>query len=136
MKAKGKQIELVAEEKEPFKLKADADRLRQVLINLLDNAINHIPEGSSAGIRINGIKQERWIEVRDNGPGIPPEKLPHLFDRFYKVDESRNRSGAGLGLTICKHIVEAHGGSIRVDSQTGKGTVFLIFLPTSPMTNL
>ncbi|MFC5450511.1 HAMP domain-containing sensor histidine kinase [Paenibacillus aestuarii] len=136
MKAKAKRIELFADEGIPLFVQADADRLRQVLINLLDNAINHIPEGSQAGIRIKSVKHERWIEVWDNGPGIPPDKLPHLFDRFYKADESRNRSGAGLGLTICKMIVEAHGGSMRVHSQTGQGTVFQIFLPHSPMTNL
>ncbi|NEW07505.1 HAMP domain-containing histidine kinase [Paenibacillus sp. SYP-B3998] len=136
MKAKARHIELFTEEEKKLVVFGDADRLRQVLINLLDNAINHIPVGSSAGIRVNKVKSERWIEVWDNGPGISPDKLPHVFDRFYKVDESRNRSGAGLGLTICKHIIEAHGGSIRVDSQPGKGTVFSIFLPTSPMTNL
>lgn len=79
---------------------------------------------------MKAVRQERWIEVWDDGQGISPEKLPYLFDRFYKADESRNRSGAGLGLTICKHIVEAHGGSIRVESQLGAGTVFKIFLPT------
>ncbi|MFD0697545.1 sensor histidine kinase [Paenibacillus sp. GCM10027628] len=136
MKAKSKHIELLTEEGKPLVVYADADRLRQVLINLLDNAINHIPEGSTAGIRVKSIKNESWIEVWDNGPGISPDKLPHLFDRFYKADESRNRSGAGLGLTICKHIVEAHGGSIRVQSQVRQGTVFSIFLPVSPMTNL
>ncbi|MBD0382079.1 sensor histidine kinase [Paenibacillus sedimenti] len=136
MKAKAKHIELSTEEGKPFVIHADVDRLRQVLINLLDNAINHIPEGSSAGIRVKSVKKESWIEVWDNGPGISPDKLPRLFDRFYKADESRNRSGAGLGLTICKHIVEAHGGTIRVHSQAGQGTVFAIFLPASPMTNL
>lgn len=129
MKAKGKGIELSADAEGAFTVRADADRLRQVFINLLDNAINHIPEGSQAGIRVKAVRQERWIEVWDRGQGIAPEKLPHLFDRFYKADESRNRSGAGLGLTICKHIVEAHGGSIRVESQLGAGTVFKIFLP-------
>lgn len=129
MKAKAKHIELIAESEGPYLVYADADRLRQVLINLLDNAINHIPEGSMAGIRVKTVKNERWIEVWDNGLGIEPEKLPHLFDRFYKADESRNLSGAGLGLTICKHIVEAHGGAIRVESQMQVGTVFKIFLP-------
>ncbi|KQX66402.1 sensor histidine kinase [Paenibacillus sp. Root444D2] len=132
MKAKAKQIELSSEAEGPYLVYADADRLRQVFINLLDNAINHIPEGSSAGIRVKVVKNERWIEVWDNGLGIAPEKLPHLFDRFYKTDESRNRSGAGLGLTISKHIVEAHGGTIRVESQLQMGTVFKIFLQ-SPM---
>ncbi|TXK83895.1 cell wall metabolism sensor histidine kinase WalK [Paenibacillus sp. N3.4] len=129
MKAKAKQIELSVEIEGPYTVYADADRLRQVLINLLDNAINHIPEGSIAGIRVKKIKSEHWIEVWDNGPGIAPEKVQHLFDRFYKADESRNRSGAGLGLTISKHIVEALGGSLRVESRLSQGTVFMIFLP-------
>ncbi|OCT16226.1 hypothetical protein A8709_01950 [Paenibacillus pectinilyticus] len=131
MKAKGKEIELSADVEGPYIVQADADRLRQVFINLLDNAINHIPAGSQAGIRVKAVRQERWIEVWDQGQGIAPEKLPHLFDRFFKADESRNRTGAGLGLTICKHIVEAHGGSIRVESQLGAGTVFKIFLPNA-----
>ncbi|KRE58267.1 sensor histidine kinase [Paenibacillus sp. Soil750] len=130
MKARGKGIELSADSEGPYTVQADVDRLRQVFINLLDNAINHIPEGSQAGIRVKAIRHERWVEVWDDGQGIAPEKLPYLFDRFYKADESRNRSGAGLGLTICKHIIEAHGGSIRVESQLGAGTVFKIFLPT------
>ncbi|WP_217635229.1 cell wall metabolism sensor histidine kinase WalK [Paenibacillus sp. yr247] len=131
MKAKAKQIELSSEAEGPYVVYADADRLRQVFINLLDNAINHITECSEAGIRVKVVKNERWIEVWDNGPGIAPEKLPHLFDRFYKADESRNRSGAGLGLTICKHIIEAHGGSIRVESKLHVGTVFKIYLPVT-----
>lgn len=131
MKAKSKHIELRADATVPYMVSGDADRLRQVFINLLDNAINHIPEESEAGIRVRTVKSERWIEVWDNGPGIGPEKLPYLFDRFYKADESRNRSGAGLGLTICKRIIEAHGGSIRVESKPGAGTVFKIFLPAA-----
>ncbi|RTE11626.1 sensor histidine kinase [Paenibacillus whitsoniae] len=129
MKAKAKGIELHAASDGAYMTLADRDRLRQVLINLLDNAINHIPEGSHAGIHIRVLRQERWIEVWDKGPGIPAEKLPHLFDRFYKADESRNRNGAGLGLTICKHIVDAHGGSIQVESGPQAGTIFKIFLP-------
>ncbi|UKS25769.1 HAMP domain-containing histidine kinase [Paenibacillus sp. HWE-109] len=131
MKAKGKDIELHAQADEPYMIMADADRLRQVFINLLDNAINHIDQGAQAGIRVKKTKNERWIEVWDNGPGIAPEKLPHLFDRFYKADESRNISGAGLGLTISKHIIKAHGGSIRVESKLQAGTVFKIFLPAA-----
>ncbi|MBA2941745.1 HAMP domain-containing protein [Paenibacillus sp. CGMCC 1.16610] len=131
MKAKSKGIGLSSEAETSYRVQGDADRLRQVFINLLDNAINHIPEGSEAGIRVKTVRNERWIEVWDNGQGIAEEKLPHLFDRFYKADESRNRSGAGLGLTICKHIIEAHGGSIRVESKIGAGTVFKIFLPAA-----
>ncbi|UJF33519.1 sensor histidine kinase [Paenibacillus hexagrammi] len=137
MKAKAKQIELNVELAEgPVLLSVDTDRIKQVLLNLLDNAINHIPEGSSAGIRFRYLKQDCWMEVWDSGPGIPLDKLPHLFDRFYKADESRNRTGAGLGLAICKSIVEAHGGFIRVTSAATKGTVFSIYLPPAPKSNL
>ncbi|OPH53343.1 hypothetical protein BC351_05560 [Paenibacillus ferrarius] len=129
MKAKGMDIELSSEAASPYMVYADVDRLRQVFINLLDNAINHIEPGSEAGIRVKSAKNERWIEVWDNGPGIAPEKLPQLFNRFYKSDESRNQSGAGLGLTISKHIIEAHGGTIRVESKLQVGTVFKVFLP-------
>lgn len=110
---------------------ADSARLSQVLRNLLRNAIAHTPPGGSiaADARIRG----GWLEigVRDNGVGIPAEHLPYVFDRFYRADPARSRAtgGAGLGLAIVKNLVEAHGGSISVDSAPGKGSTFVFTLP-------
>ncbi|MEB3102178.1 sensor histidine kinase [Ferviditalea candida] len=116
-------------------IRADADRLKQVLVNLLDNALNHTRADAETGVTLRrsslgGVK----ISVWDQGEGIPSEKLPHIFERFYKADESRGKSGAGLGLTISKYIVEAHGGTLSVQSRVGDGTIFHVDLP--PMTNL
>ncbi|WP_423407273.1 ATP-binding protein [Heyndrickxia sp. MSNUG] len=109
----------------------DPDRIEQVLTNLIDNAIRHVPD--SASILISGRTDERglYIEVNDQGPGIPEEDLPFLFERFYKADKSRTRgiSGTGLGLAIAKNIIEAHRGNISVKSKLGHGTTFSFFIP-------
>jgi two-component system phosphate regulon sensor histidine kinase PhoR len=108
---------------------ADADRLRQVLINLVENALRFTrPHGS---ITISAVKQPGLIEVlvRDTGVGISAEHLPHLFERFYKVDRSRRDGGTGLGLAIVKEIVEAHGGLVWADSKEGEGSTFGFTLP-------
>ena len=110
---------------------ADEDLLLQVLINLLDNAIKYTPAGGqvTAGWSVNGDRIEMW--VRDTGAGIPEEHTPFIFDRFYRVDKARSRSdgGVGLGLAISRWIVEAHGGSIRVESVSGEGSTFTVRLP-------
>lgn len=112
-------------------LKADQDLLLQLLLNLLDNAIKYTPAGGRviAGWGTNGKQAELW--VRDTGVGISPEHLPRIFDRFYRVDKARSRSdgGAGLGLSICRWIAEAHGGSISVESVPGQGSAFTVRLP-------
>jgi len=115
---------------------ADADRLEQVLTNLLDNAIRHTPSG--AGIRIEADKargsrgEEVVLKVADEGQGIPQADLPYIFERFYKADKARkrdNKGGTGLGLAIVKNLVEAHGGRIAAASEPGVGTTFTIHLP-------
>ena len=112
-------------------LDLDATRIAQVVGNLLENAITHTPEGGrvtvSAHIAANAVK----VAVADTGPGIAPEDLPRLFDRFYRADPSRSRStgGTGLGLTIARRLVEAHGGSIEAESVVGQGSRFVIRLP-------
>ncbi|CAM3778766.1 ATP-binding protein [Cohnella lubricantis] len=117
-------------------LEADADRLEQVLTNLLDNAIRHTPSG--AAIRIEADKligsrgEEVVIKVADEGQGIPQEDLPFIFERFYKADKARKRDhkgGTGLGLAIVRNLVEAHGGRITAASEPGVGTTFTIHLP-------
>lgn len=109
-------------------IEADADRLRQVFLNLLGNALVHAGSGAAVGITLaaNGSAQ---ATVWDQGPGIEQDKLPYIFQRFYKADDSRSSQGAGLGLTISKHIIEAHGGTIEAESTVGSGTRFIVTLP-------
>jgi len=114
-------------------LKADEDLLLQLLLNLLDNAIKYTPPGGqvTVGWNLRGRQVELW--VRDTGIGIASQHLPHLFDRFYRVDKARARAegGAGLGLSICRWIAEAHGGSISAESAPGQGTTFRVVLPAA-----
>ena len=110
----------------------DHTRIAQVLANLLENAITHTPEGGMISIvAAPASRSQVEISVTDTGGGIPPEDLPRLFDRFYRADPSRSRltGGAGLGLTIAKQLVEAHGGTIEVNSALGAGTQFSFRLP-------
>jgi signal transduction histidine kinase len=114
----------------------DKGRLRQVIGNLLDNALVHSPRGGCVALSVHADDADVRISVQDGGPGIAPEHLPHVFDRFYRVDASRSRStgGVGLGLAIARQFVEASGGRITVDSPASGGTVFTVTLPafTSP----
>jgi two-component system, OmpR family, sensor histidine kinase BaeS len=110
---------------EELTLQADPIRIREVLLNLLNNAAQHAPEGT---IDVHGEARgsEIVIRVRDNGPGIPAEQLPRLFERFQKGPNSR---GSGLGLSIARKLVQAHGGTIHAESKEGRGTVFTVTLP-------
>ncbi|QDS34544.1 ATP-binding protein [Brevibacillus brevis] len=106
----------------------DPDRMEQVLTNLIDNALRHTPSGGSVTIRARGDKT-LLVEISDTGSGIPQEDLPFVFERFYKADKARTRGrlgGTGLGLAIAKNLVEAHGGTISVQSKLGEGTTFTI----------
>jgi two-component system sensor histidine kinase BaeS len=112
---------------------ADPGRLRQVLSNLLDNALVHTPPGGRVSISVHGGPPVVTIDVADTGPGIPAEHLPHVFDRFYRADPSRSRTtgGVGLGLAIARQMVEASGGTITAGSTPGAGTVFTIRWPSA-----
>lgn len=109
----------------------DAQWLKQVLINLLDNALRYTPAGGAVTVRLQTTGHEVAMAVEDTGHGIEPEHLPHLFERFYRTDWARAKdaAGTGLGLPIVKEIAEAHGGTISVTSQVGKGSVFTLRLP-------
>lgn len=115
-------------------LRADPFRLEQVLGNLLDNAIKFSPAESAICISANECDGQIEIRVEDQGRGIPPADLPHIFERFYRVEKARTRSvgdagGTGLGLSIVKHIVALHGGSVRAESVFGKSTAIIVSLP-------
>jgi len=116
---------------EPTLIKADPERVSQVIRNLLDNALTHTPSGGEIEVYVSNDSGEAKTVVSDDGSGIPEEELPHIFDRFYRVDKSRSRGtgGTGLGLTIAKEIVESHGGTITVESEVGEGTKFEFSLP-------
>jgi len=113
----------------------DGDRLAQVFTNLVDNALNHTPPGGTITLQAQTAAEGLAIAVQDSGPGIPPDDLPRVFERFYQVDKSRQRDpgrgGIGLGLAIAREIVEAHGGRLSVASTPGEGTTFTAWLPTT-----
>jgi histidine kinase len=113
-------------------VRADEDRIGQVLLNLLGNALQYTPTGGAVEVRARSESGLVEIQVRDEGIGIPAEHLTHVFARFYRVDRSRSRpgGGSGLGLTIAKHLVEAHGGRIWAESEgAGRGSTFSFALP-------
>jgi two-component system sensor histidine kinase BaeS len=118
-------------------IQADPDRMVQVLGNLLDNALRYTPPGGQlvceAKLDLSGPKRSVVFRIADSGPGIAPADLPHVFERFYRADRSRQRdaNGSGLGLAIARSIVEAHGGRIWVESQLGHGAQFFVAMPSS-----
>ncbi len=118
----------------PLKIAVDRSRIRQLLMNLLSNAIKYTPQGGEVAIDCSQANGQVVLSVRDTGVGIAPGDLPHIFDRFWRADQARSRTGqrpgAGLGLAISKWIVEAHGGTISVQSRPGRGTTFTVTLPT------
>ncbi|QYJ16981.1 Adaptive-response sensory-kinase SasA [Rubrobacter xylanophilus DSM 9941] len=115
-------------------LTCDAQKLYQVFLNLLDNAVKYSEKGSRVDVTASESGEYAIVRVKDTGVGIPEEDLPHLFERFYRVEKDRSRStgGSGLGLAICKQIVEMHGGAISVESRLGEGSTFTVRLPKNP----
>lgn len=107
----------------------DYVEIAKVLINLLENAIRHTPPGSAIAISVTSTPEAVVFAVHDDGPGIPQAYLPHLFDKFYRAPGKAQEPGSGIGLAICKGLVEAHGGTIRVESTPGAGTTFTFTLP-------
>jgi signal transduction histidine kinase len=132
-----KDVALQCESEERVAVEGDRARLKQVIVNLVDNAIKYTPAGGLVGVKVYASNGRAMLEVNDNGVGIPAEALPHIFERFYRVDKARSRQmgGAGLGLSIIKAIVTAHGGQVRVESVEGRGSRFLVELPVATKTS-
>lgn len=129
--AEDKKISIRCRCAKPVIVQGDRARLKQVLVNLLDNAIKYTPAGGRIDLSVNQDAHHAVLEVTDNGFGIPAEALPHVFDRFFRADKARSREmgGAGLGLSIVKSICAAHRGQVRVYSQEGVGSRFVVELP-------
>lgn len=134
--AEKKSISLNVEVPEELFIEADEDKLRQIFMNLLSNAINYTHEGGSVKVYVKNILKPDGSEnvqftVTDTGMGIPKKDLPRIFERFYRVDKARSRSsgGTGLGLSIVKHLIDLHHGVISVKSDLGIGSSFIIELP-------
>jgi two-component system, OmpR family, sensor kinase len=128
----GEKIKLHLTEIDQIQVNGDRDRLKQVLLNLVANAIQYTPQGGDVFLSMGKVAEQARLIIRDTGPGIPPEDLPHIFERFYRAEKSRTRgktTGFGLGLSIAHWIVEKHGGRIEVDSKDDQGTTFCIWLP-------
>ncbi|MFM7463325.1 MAG: sensor histidine kinase, partial [Actinomycetota bacterium] len=117
----------------------DRNRIYQVVANLLENARNHTPAGSSIQVSLTQLEDETRIEVTDNGSGIESADLERIFERFYRADSSRSRTrkseGSGLGLSIVKAVMQAHGGQVTVDSKVGVGSTFTLHFPIDKSVN-
>jgi two-component system, OmpR family, sensor kinase len=128
----GGKVHVHLNEIDQLMVNGDRDRLKQVLINLVANAIQYTPQNGDVFLSLSKVGDQARILCRDSGPGIPAEDLPHIFERFYRAEKSRTRgktTGFGLGLSIAKWIVDQHGGRIEVSSKEGHGTTFAIWLP-------
>ena len=117
----------------PVRLAVDRHRIREMLLNIVTNAIKYTPQGGTVGLTLEEDPDWVTFSVQDSGIGIAAGDLPHIFERFWRADPARSRTGArpgtGLGLAITKWIAEAHGGSITVQSRPGRGSVFTVRLP-------
>jgi two-component system, OmpR family, sensor histidine kinase CiaH len=122
-------VRLIAETQENVQIIGDSLRLRQLLIILLDNALNHTPEGGDVRVRLDVEGGRACLQVIDSGTGINPKHLPSIFDRFYRGDQARTGKGTGLGLAIAKWIVETHGGHIQAGNVPSGGAIFTVTLP-------
>lgn len=129
--AKDRKICLSADQAMPVSIDGDRELLEQVLMILVENALKYTPEDGAITLSCGTFKKKAWLEVTDTGQGIPEQHLPHLFERFYRVDKARSREegGTGLGLSIAHSIAAAHGGYIKAQSTLGEGTTFRVYIP-------
>jgi signal transduction histidine kinase len=127
--AEEKKVQVITDLAEPLQAQVDANRMRQAFGNLLDNAIKYTPPGGS--VTISGRREDGKVVVRfsDTGIGIPPEEQGKIWERLYRGDKSRSQRGLGLGLSVIRAVVEAHGGKTTVRSEPGNGSEFTVVLP-------
>jgi len=120
---------------QPIGVKGDTHHLVRLFTNLLENAARHTPGDGAIRVVARGDGETVTVSVEDTGEGIAPEHLPHVCERFYRVDSARSRAhgGTGLGLAICESIVQAHGGSLAIDSEIGRGTTVTVRLPQATL---
>ncbi len=131
----GDRVAINVDEIDQVQMLGDRDRLKQVVLNLVANAVQYSPAGGVISLTLKKDSSQTQLIVKDTGPGIPAEDLPHIFERFYRAERSRKRSGSGgfgLGLSIADWIVRQHNGKIEVTSKEGKGTTFIVTLPLAP----
>jgi two-component system OmpR family sensor kinase len=134
----GERLQLRISDIDQIQVTGDRDRLKQVMLNLVGNAVQYTPAGGQVTLTLRKAGDKAQFVVSDTGPGIPAEDLPHIFERFYRGEKSRRRgkgTGFGLGLSIAYWIVRNHGGTIEVSTQEGKGTTFCVWLPLLPSAN-
>lgn len=133
--ARGHEITYIPPDDAPLWVRGDADRLKQVLLILLDNAVKYTPPEGHIWVWLSSVGEQAELRVADDGPGIPADQLPHLFERFYRggtLARGRDDGGAGLGLAIAREIVASFGGTISAESSVGHGTAFIVRLPRIP----
>jgi heavy metal sensor kinase len=133
--AEEKGIQLITETASPVTVTGDPARLRQLVTNLLDNALRFTERGGSVTLRIDRTAEKAQLRVQDSGIGIPAVHLPHLFERFYQADAARSSGGCGLGLSICRWIVKAHGGTIEASNGEPRGAEFTVILPAKSVSS-
>jgi two-component system sensor histidine kinase BaeS len=129
--AEERRVRLDAELRPGIGMRGDRAQLGLLLSNLIDNALRHTPAGGTVRVRLDPAESRAVLQVADTGEGIPASELPRVFERFYRVDKARARrtGGTGLGLAIVRHVAEAHGGTVRVDSELARGTTVTVTLP-------
>ncbi|MDD5135778.1 MAG: ATP-binding protein, partial [Candidatus Omnitrophica bacterium] len=115
--------------RENIRIIGDEKELKQLFLNILDNAVKYTPEGGKITMSVERSDEHARIVINDTGVGIPSNDIVHIFDRFYRVRSVKSSYGFGLGLSISKAIVDSHNGSIKVESAPGEGTTFIITLP-------
>jgi len=130
-KAEEKGIDFRLHVAKPIYIEGDVNRIKQIFINLITNALTYTPKGGKVEVIAEEKDEETLVHVKDTGIGIEEAEIPRIFERFYRVDKARSRhsGGTGLGLAIVKHLVEAHHGHITVKSAVGKGTTFTVHFP-------
>jgi signal transduction histidine kinase len=125
-------VVIVVHALESVRLRADRSRVRQVINNLVDNAVKYTAAGGRVDIKVSRSGDWAVLRVEDEGVGISAEELPQIWNRLYRGDKSRSQRGLGLGLSLVKAVVHAHQGRIDVDSSPGLGSIFTVYLPLSP----